>query len=103
MDASPGRDDGWRALVIFVLSGLAGGVLAAVVGATSLPGSRALLDATPFPFFMGAAAVAGGVMAGWFVATLALARSQGGVHCPRCGTVNPPDAGACRACDLRTA
>ena len=100
---TPERGHPWRPLVVIVLSGVLGGLLAVVLSVATLPQHTAVIDAGPFPFIVGAAVVAGGVLGGWFVAILALARTHGGVRCPRCGTENPRGFSTCRACELRRA
>ncbi|OFW79166.1 MAG: hypothetical protein A2Z48_03775 [Actinobacteria bacterium RBG_19FT_COMBO_70_19] len=93
------RDRGWRPLVVFVASGLLGGTVAAALAAATMPGPVSV-NVSPFPFLVFGAALAGGVVSGWFVAILVLAHPRGGVHCPRCGTPNTRGFTVCRACGL---
>ena len=92
------RADGWG-LLAFVGAGFLGGAVAlAFVYLGS--GGFSILDATSLSFIMMVATVAGGVLAGWFVAVLVLSRARGEVRCPRCGTANDRTAVSCGACGL---
>ena len=96
------RDNGagWWPLVAFVICGLAGGAIGASLALMSISGGTTWVELGPFPFLVGSAALGGGVVIGWFVAILILARTPNGARCPRCGTTNPKNFTQCRACDL---
>ena len=90
--------DGWMGFLAFVAAGILGGIGATVVVAVAVPDGSTIADATLLSPIMAVTAIAGGVLAGWFVATLLLSRTRGKIHCPRCGTVNERGQPACRAC-----
>jgi hypothetical protein len=95
--------DGYWPLVAFALAGIVGGAGGALLAGTGL-------DSWPFPEFhpafaparllVASAAIAGGVLAGWFVAILALSWAPGQSRCPRCGTPYRRRVRSCRACLL---
>jgi len=92
------RADGWG-LLGFVGAGFLGGALALALVYLSSD-ALSILDATSLSFIMMVATVAGGVLAGWFVAVLVLSRARGEIRCPRCGTANDRTAASCGACGL---
>ena len=99
------RSDRWSALLIYLASGLVGGTSGAVYAILTIKWhSDAETLTNPFlysgPLGALAAAVAGGVLAGWFVAALVLSRAPGRLRCPRCGTPNDRYATSCVACLL---
>jgi len=94
---------GAGALVVFVLAGVVGGVLGFLIARGSvdpwfLPEYHPAL--APLPSLIAAASIAGGVLAGWFVASLALSWAPGQIRCPRCGTADRRGASVCGACQL---
>jgi hypothetical protein len=94
-----------RAVLVFVLSGLVGGAVAAMVAWLALP-SRVppsfafdpYLSVTPL--VIATAAAIGGVLVGWFLAALALTRAPGRFRCPQCGSASDLKDRSCTACGL---
>jgi hypothetical protein len=100
---APERGRPWRPLVVVGLSGEFGGLFAVVLPVATLPDHTAVIDVGPFRSSSGPRRWRGACSGGWFVAILALARTHGGVRCPRCGTENPRGFSTRRACELRAA
>ena len=75
---------------------------ASLRAAAAMVSGSVSLSVSPYAFLVFGAALAGGVVAGWFVAALILAYARGAVHCPRCGTRNARGFTACRACGLHS-
>jgi hypothetical protein len=96
---------GWWFTIVLFLSGIAGGVTVAVLAQITAHGELRVsyFFLGPLPLIFSAAAWAGGVLAGWLVAMVVMARTPGRVRCPRCGTANEKQVGICRACDLSLA
>jgi hypothetical protein len=100
-----GRTSRYNAVLAYLASGLVGGIAGGVFAALTLQWrSDAETVTNPFlssaPLFSLAAAVAGGILAGWFVAALIVSRAPGQRRWPRCGTANDPRTRLCRACSL---
>lgn len=95
-------NNGWWFVLVFLVSGIAGGTGGAAFARLTIHGEpgTSYLELSPLPYLIGAAGWAAGVVAGWFVAIVALTRTPGRVRCPRCGTANKVRASLCRACDL---
>jgi hypothetical protein len=105
MTRSPHPNRWQSPLLIYLVSGLVGGIAAVAWGALAFSWPTTLESVTDpiqsaVPWFVLAAGAVGGVVAGWFVAALVLSRAPGKLRCPRCGTANDRRMRSCLACGL---